>query len=188
MELNTGHAAESGGGEGGRNACQHNVNAVPHYLCAEMVHEINHVLPLSPHYGWSTVLRSRSARGRLNYREWSGGTTGVLKARVPLLYISASFITAPLCAPHTCKAAFWWREGQRGKRMAGRWVEVVRDVGRGQWSGKIVSINLYLFRERWLGEYALSPVLYSQFLPFPPGSFPAFYCLTSVQLAGTTGG
>lgn len=42
----------------------------------------------------------------LNYGNDPAGTIGVLKAHVPLSHISASFITAPLCAPHTCKAAF----------------------------------------------------------------------------------
>lgn len=44
--------------------------------------------------------------GVLNYGIDPGGSMSVLKARVSLSYISASFITAPLCAPHTCKAAF----------------------------------------------------------------------------------
>lgn len=87
----------------------------------EMAHDINHLLLLSSHYGWSTMLLSaRVGGGAVELWEWFGSTIGVLKAHVPLLYISASFITVPLCAPHTCKAAFWWREGQRGKRMPGR--------------------------------------------------------------------
>lgn len=46
--------------------------------------------------------------------ELCGGTIGVLKAHVPLLYISSSFITARRCAPHTCKAAFLMESGGGG--------------------------------------------------------------------------
>lgn len=52
----------------------------------------------------------------VNYGNDPGRTIGVLKAHVPLLYISASFITAPLCAPHTCKAAFLMERGAKRKK------------------------------------------------------------------------
>lgn len=119
--------------------------------------------------------------------EWSRATIGVLKAHVPPLYISASFITAPLCAPHTCKAAFVMEKGAKRKKcQKGRWVEVGRDARRGRWNEKMVFINPYLFSERWLSVHALSPlhpVLYSHLHSLTPVSRPAFFwCLATKQL------
>lgn len=59
------------------------------------------------------------------------------------------------------------RGAKRKICQKGRWVEVCRDAGRGQWKGKIVFINLYLFRECWPRARALQlqhPVLYSHWL------------------------
>lgn len=78
----------------------------------EMAHEIKHPLPLSVCYSWSTMLERTEvgANGKrgvvLNYGHDPSGTVGVLKAYVPVRYISSSFITAPRRTPHTCKAAF----------------------------------------------------------------------------------
>lgn len=97
----------------------------------EIAHEINRRLALSPHYRWSTVLRRGWGRGGrgcwimgLNrwYHRCAGGSC-------PLCDIfPACFITARLCAPHTCKTAFWWR--------GAKWKRNVRGEDEWRWAPK----------------------------------------------------
>lgn len=88
------------------------ITAVP----LEMEHEIKHFFLLSPHTAIAPCCRHWGDGWGVELWGWSCTSIGVLKAFVHLPYISASFNTA-LCIPHTCKTAFWWRGGQRGKSV-----------------------------------------------------------------------
>lgn len=145
----------------------------------EMAHDINHLLLLSSHYVWNTMLQST----RVGVGAWIMGIIQwyhrCAQGSCPFCYI---FL--PLSSQFHCVHLIHVKQlfdGERAKEekewQKGRWVVVVRGAGRRQWNGKIVSINLYLFRECWLGAYVLSPqcpVLYSHLHPFTLESFPFF--------------
>lgn len=138
LESNALPEAEEGQGGCGGNTCQQNVNVVSHYCCVAWNGTWNKPSPCIVHA--SQLTRHVGGRGDklptgCGVELWVRSQRChrcVLEGRVPLPYISASFIRAPRPAPHTCKAAFWWRGGGKGEKGShvGRWVEDAGDKER----------------------------------------------------------